>query len=232
MREFFGQFKWQFLIFQRNNLIGMIAGVTVFYVAVVYFLKHFGEAEKFVTLLILTDSSMIGFIFIGLSIILEKDQEVLSALFVTPVNLHSFLISRVLTLSALSLVCAFGMVLMVRGTSFNPIHFSVGAFSACVLFSLFGFFVVSYTTEILHFTLRSIPVLMGISLPLLNYFDLTNLGFLKLFPVQGSLYLIANSYGHSGNVGEIVFGYLSLAVWIPLSYWFVFRTFREKLVNT
>ncbi|MCB1024147.1 MAG: hypothetical protein KDB79_07150 [Acidobacteria bacterium] len=232
MSELFKQIKWQFLIFQRNNLITMIFGITVFYMVVLYFLKDAGNVEKLTTLLIFNDPALIGFIFTGLAVILEKDQEVFSALFVTPINQHVYLISRIVTLSTISMICALGMVFVARGTMFRPLHFSLGVFSGCVIFSFVGVFVVSFTTEILHFMLRSIPIVVLMSLPFLNYFGVTDLSIFKFFPVQGSLFLIDNSYSNSPDLSELVFGYLSLAIWIPLLYWFVFKTFRSRAINT
>jgi fluoroquinolone transport system permease protein len=209
----------------------MIIGITAFYMVVIYFLKDLGNIEKFTTLLIFNEPTMVGFVFIGLAVILEKDQEVLSALFITPINHHFYLISRILTLSSISMICAWGMVLMAKGTSFNLLHFSVGAFSSCILFSFVGIYIVSYTTEILHFILRSIPLIIVMSLPFLNYFEITDFWILKLFPVQGNLYLIDNSYSNSPNISELTFGYISISIWIPLLYWFVYKTFKSKLVN-
>jgi len=231
MSELFKQIKWQFLIFQRNNLITMIAGMTGVYVLLIYFLKDVGNLEKLITLLIYNDPAVIGFIFIGISIILEKDQEVLPALFVTPLNPHTYLISRIITLSTLGFLGALAMVLAAKGTSFNLLHFSVGAFSTCVLFCLLGIFIVSRTTEILHFLLRGVPLLILMSLPLLNYFELTNLSFLKLFPVQGGLNLMVNSYRESPILGELISGYILIVVWIPLLYWTVYRIFISKIVK-
>lgn len=231
MTELFKQIKWQFQIFQKNNLITMIAGITAFYGFAIYLLKDLGNIEKFTTLLILNEPTMVGFIFIGLAIILEKDQQVLSALFITPINHHFYLISRIITLSGISLFCALGLVLTAKGTWFNPLHFAIGAFSSCVLCSFIGIYVVSYTTEVLHFMLRSIPLIVLMSLPILNYFEVTDLSVFKFFPLQGSLYLIDNSYKISPNYSELIFGYISIAVWIPLLYLFVYRTFKSKLVN-
>ena len=231
MSEFFKQIKWQFLIFQKNNLITMIAATTAVYVLLIYFLKDFGEIEKFITLLIYNDPAVIGFIFIGVSIILEKDQEVLPALFVTPLNYHIYLISRIITLSTLGFFGALAMVLTAEGAAFNVIHFSVGAFSTGVLFCLLGIFVVSRTTEILHFLLRGVPLLILMSLPLLNYFELTNLSFLNLFPVQGGLNLMVNSYRKTSSSAELIFGYVSIFVWIPLLYRTVYRIFVSKIVK-
>ena len=231
MIELFKQIKWQFLIFQRNNIVTMIVGITAFYVLIIYLIKDFQTVEKFITLLIYNDPALVGFIFIGISIILEKDQEVLSALFVTPLNQHLYLISRIITLSAIGFFGALAMVLTAKGTSVNFLHFSIGAFSTCVLFCLMGIFIVSYTTEILHFLLRAVPLLIFMSLPLLNYFELTDLSFFKLFPVQGGLNLMVNSYSESPNFREIIFGYLSIAVWTPLLYWLVSRIFISRIAK-
>ena len=210
----------------------MIVGITAFYVLIIYFLRDFESLEKFITLLLYNDPAVVGFIFIGISIILEKDQEVLPALFVTPLSQHVYLLSRITTLSFIGFLGALAMVLTAKGTSFNLIHFSIGAFSTCVLFCLVGIFLVSYTTEILHFLLRSAPLLIFMSLPLLNYFELTDLGIFKLFPVQGGLNLLVNSYGQSPVFGELIFGYISIAVWTPLLYWLVYRTFVSRMVTT
>lgn len=231
MSELFKQIKWQFVIFRKNNLITMISGISAFYVLLIYFLKGFETLEKFITLLIYNDPAMIGFIFIGISIILEKDQELLPALFVTPLNCHNYLISRIVTLSLLGLFGALAMVLAAKGTSFHLIHFSIGAFSTCVLFCLAGIFVVSYTTEVLHFLLRAVPLLILMSLPLLNYFKITDLSILNIFPVQGGLNLMVNSYQDSADLGELVFGYLSIIAWTPLLYWIVYRVFIGRVVN-
>lgn len=231
MNELFKQIKWQFLIFQRNNLISMIVAISAFYVLIIYLIKDFPNVEKFITLLIYNDPAIVGFIFIGISIILEKDQEVLPALFVTPLNRHIYLISRIMTLSLIGFFSALVMVFTAKNTSFNFLHFFVGAFSTCVLFSLMGIFLVSYTTEILHFLLRTLPLLIFMSLPLLNYFELTDWSFFKLFPVQGGLNLIVNSYAESPDFGEVIFGYVSITVWTSLLYWLVYRIFMARVVK-
>jgi fluoroquinolone transport system permease protein len=209
----------------------MIVAITAVYVLLIYLLRDFENLEKFITLLIYNDPAIVGFVFIGISIILEKDQDVLPALFVSPLNPHVYLLSRMITLSTIAYLGALAMVVTAKGTSFNFIHFSIGAFSTCVLFCLMGIFVVSYTTEILHFLLRSIPLLIFMSLPLLNYFDLTDLSFLKLFPVQSGLNLMINSYRESPDLWELIYGYVLILIWTPPLYWVTYRIFVSKVVK-
>ncbi len=231
MDELLKQIRWQMLIFQRNNLVNMIVALSAVYVLIIYFLRDFEGLEKFIMLLIYNDPAIVGFIFIGISIILEKDQEVLPALVVTPLNQHVYLMSRIITLSTLGSLGALAMVFAARGSSVNFIHFSIGAFFTCVLFCLMGIFVVSYTTEILHFLLRAVPLLIYMSLPLLNYFELTDLSFLKLFPVQGGLNLMINSYRDSPDLWELIYGYASILFWIPLLYWVTYRIFTSRVAK-
>lgn len=231
MSDLLTQIKWQLFIFRRNNLMTMIAVITAVNVLVIYFLSGLGNVEKFTTLLIYNDPAIVGFIFTGIAIILEKDQELLPALFVTPLRQHVYLISRVIALSSISTLAALAMVLAARGASFNVVHFSVGAFATCAFFCMLGIFLVSYTTEILHFLLRAIPLLIFMSLPLLNYFELTDFALFRFFPVQGGLNLMVNSYSESPSLGEVVFGYLSIAVWTPLVYWTVYRIFDKRIAK-
>ncbi len=48
---------------------------------------------------------------------MEKNDEVLPALFVTPINHHVYLISKVLALSILGWACASGMTFALMGTN-------------------------------------------------------------------------------------------------------------------
>jgi hypothetical protein len=69
------------------------------------------------------------------------------------------------------------------------------------------------------------------SLPLLNYFEITDLSVLELFPIQGGLNLMVNSYREAPVSAEIIFGYISVAVWIPALYWLVYRIFISRVVR-
>ena len=220
------------MILHKNNLIAISVVVTVMYALIFFLIKDLGNMDKVLTLLIYNDPAVIGLFFVGLSIIMEKNQQVFSALFVTPVNHHVYLISRILTLSILGWACALGMGLALLGTSFHIGHFSAGVFGTTLLFSIMGVLVVSYTTEFLLFLLKSIPILIGLSLPLLNYFNLTDIGLFYFTPLQGSLNLIVNSYAETPVASELIYGYLSILFWVPLFYFIVFRIFKRKMINT
>ena len=233
MRQLLFQTKWQFILLGRNNIIVLSLVVTAIYAGIFYGIKDLGDMEKLLTLLILNDPAIIGLFFIGLMVIIERNQQVLSALFVTPVSHHVYLIARIIALSIVCWGCALGMAFSALGTSFHAVHFTFGVLGISVMSCLAGLYLVSYTKEFMAFTLKSIPVLLFvINLPVLNYFEVTDLAILRIFPAQGSLDLIINSYADAPNAGQLIFGYASLVVWIPLLYWIVYKAFLTNVVNT
>ena len=233
MKQLIFQTKWQFILLIRNNIVVLSFVVTAIYAGIFFAIKDLGNMEKVLTLIILNDPAIIGLFFIGLMVIIERNQQVLSALFVAPISHHVYLISRILSLSLICWVCALGMAFSVLGTSFNLVHFSFGVWGVSIMSCLAGLYLVSYTLEFMSFVLKSIPVLLFfINIPLLNYFEVTNIGFFRLFPAQGSLDLIINSYYENQISTQIIFGYISMMIWIPILYWAVYRAFVTKIVNT
>jgi len=221
--------KWQFKILHKNNLISVSIAITVLYTLIFFLVKDFSNVDRFLTLLIYNDPVVIGLIFVGLSIILEKNDEVLPALFVTPINHHIYLLSKIMTLSILGWACASGMTLVLLGIHVNWFHFSFGVFGTCFIFSLAGVFIVSFTTDFLGFMLRSIPVMLLLSVPLLNYFNLTDIAIFKISPIQGGLNLIDHSFYESQDNFTVGFAYLSTLLWASALYFMVYLVFVKRI---
>lgn len=185
MKKLLSTLAWQFKILHRNNLINISVVVTVLYALVFFLIKDLPNIDRLLTLLIYNDPAIIGLFFVGLSVIMEKNEGVLSALFVSPLNHHVYLISKLLALSIVGTLCTVAMALALPGVHLIWAPFVLGVFSTCFIFSLMGVFLVSFTTEFLDFMLRSIPLLLLLSTPLLNYYQLTAIKAFQLSPLQG-----------------------------------------------
>ena len=231
MRMFISQIRWQFILLSRNNLITISIILTIMYAGIFQWLKHLPNADQILILLIYNDPALIGLFFVGLSVILEKNGDLLRALFVTPLHRHSYLISRILTLTVIGSLCAVGMAVALRGVQLNWFPFVAGISSTCLIFSIAGIFVVSFTTEFLHFLLRSIPVMLLLSLPLLNYFGLIDSLLIRFTPIQASLNLIAQGLTSSDVEESNLTDYLSMLVWIPLLYFAVQKIFMDRIIR-
>lgn len=223
------QLKWQFVILHRNNLINISVGITTLYAIIFYIFKDFAYMEKALTLLVYNDPSLIGLLFFGLAVILEKNQQVLPAFLVTPMSMHHYLLARVIALTIIGWLCALGMTIAALGFSFNLLHFSFGVIGVCFIFSLAGVFLISYTSEFLNYMLLSIPVMMLLSLPLLNYYNLTDIAWFKIVPTQGATDLLVSSYETPLATVDLLWAYASMLFWIGVLYWGAFTIFYKSV---
>ncbi len=231
MKRFWTQIGWQFKLLQKNSIISVSLAVTLIYGLILFFLRSVEHLDKVLVALVLNDPSVIGYFFIALAIYTEIKHQILPALFVTPVELHQFLIARILSISLLGLVCSLGLAISVRGFDLNIPAFVLGASGICLLSALLGLIMLTFAPEFLKFTMLSVPVfLIFINLPLLQYLGVLELGIFRyLFPIQGSLELI--EYSISG--GKINFWYtsVSMLVGVLLFYGLAYRLFDKKIVH-
>ena len=229
MKQLVQQMFWHFKLLHRNHLIAASVVITLFYAALFFFLKDFSNLSYLLTILLYNDPALIGLAFVGLSLMLEKNEGVFPVWLVSPVNRHSYLLARLLSLSLIGWACSMGMALFALGTAFNLWQFSFAIFATCLLFGMVGIIVMSGTTEILMYVLKLFPVLILMSLPFLNYFHLTDWSVFQFWPIQGSLDLIVHSYDLTGHLANPWWAYLSTAIWLGLLYAWAYITFYKNL---
>lgn len=230
MNSFLTQLKWQMVLLQKNKIISISLVVTLMYALPLYFLRNIGSLDEVLVVLIMNDPSVIGYFFIGLAIYTEIKHQVLSAILVTPVSIHTLLISKVVALAAVGVVCSLGLALSMKGFELDLLSFCLGSLGICVLSALLGVIVLTFASEFLKFVLLSIPVFLAfVGIPLLQYFGLIHLGLLKyLCPVQGSLDLIDHSV--SGTSIHHAWSYVSTLLFVGAFYLLAYRRFQLKLV--
>ena len=122
MISFFKQLKWQLILLNKNNIITISLVVTLVYGVILFFLKEISNIEMFLVSLVLNDPSVIGYFFIALAIYTEIKHGVFNALFVTPVNKHEYLISKIIALSLIGTICSIGLALSIKGLDFDIIN--------------------------------------------------------------------------------------------------------------
>lgn len=231
MKAFAQQLKWQFILLQKNNIISISIVVTLIYGILLFFLRSTAHIDKVLVSLILNDPTVIGYFFVALAVFTELKHQILPAIFVTPVNTHHYILSKTLSLSLIGLFCSLGLVMSIKGLSFDIFAFSIGAFGISLLAVLLGIVVLSYSDDFLKFALLSFPVFLPIiNLPLLQYLNAVDLGFIiHLLPIQGGLNLIAISL--TQTTGMPWFSILSLVIWIPLFYIAAYHRFSSTLIR-
>lgn len=231
MSAFLSQLKWQFTLLQKNSIISISFAVTLIYAVILYFFKEGDYLDKVLVAMVLNDPSVIGYFFIALAIYTEMKHGILPALFVTPVNLHQFLITKTLSVSIIGVICSLGLAMSVKGFDFGIAAYTLGSLGICLISALLGLMMLTYAKEFLKFTMMSVPVFLAFfNLPLFQYLGGVDMGFVKyLFPIQGSVDLI--SHGVSGTDVHLWYSILSILVVVPVFYLMAYRLFSRKIVH-
>lgn len=231
MKSFLSQLKWQFILLQKNSIISISLAVTIIYGVLLFVFKDTSGVDDLLVAILLNDPAVIGYFFIALAIYTEIKHQILPAIFVTPINLHVFLLTRTIAISILGVVCSFGLALPIKGFNFDILPFVIGSLGICVLSALMGVYMLTFANEFLKFSLMSAPFFMlFVVVPLVQYLNVMDMGFIKyLFPIQGSLDLI--DYSISAKGINFLYSYLSILILCPVFYWMAFLRFKSKIVQ-
>ncbi len=232
MRALLQQMKWQWVIFHKNKVIFISLLVTGFYGCIFYLLQNYQHKDKLLITILLNDSAIIGFLFIGLAIIMEKKTQVMAAVLVSPINHHHYLLAKILVIAQLGTLCTLILAWAASGLHFKVFQLAAGAMAISTLTALLGVILVTRTFEFLKFCLYAVPIiLLFVNLPFLDYLTVIELGVIKyLMPIQPGLYLMVDAI--SNEPSNLVWpAYVMSMLWIMLIYQLAYRLFKKKVIH-
>jgi len=164
-------------------------------------------------LLIFTDPAVLGFFFMGGMILLERKQDVLSSLFVTPTGPAQYVLSKALSFSLLSLAAAFLIALPFFLFNFHLVPFTLGVFFTSVLVGLISIPFAVNAESLNEYFLSSGLFMLIFMPPLIEYFLQSGNKLFLLFPTQASILLIRGAFSGISPAAQLAAaGYLLL--WI------------------
>ena len=181
-------------------------------------------------LIVFTDPAVVGFFFIGGIIFLEKEENTLESLFVTPINLWDYLISKAISLTTLAVVTSFIITIAVKGASFQPLLLFIGVVLTSIIFTFLGLVTASRFNTINKYFILSVIFILPLFLPLLDFFDIYKSSLFLLFPTMASLVLISGGVGGEVSVGMVVYGVCSLALWSFLAAKWSHNWFEKHII--
>lgn len=226
------QMRWQWVIFHNNKVIFISLLVTGFYGGIFFLLQNYQHKDKLLITILLNDSAIIGFLFVGLAIIMEKKTQVMAAVLVTPIYHHHYLLAKVLVIALLGTLCTLILAWAASGTHFKLLQLAAGAMATSTLTALLGVLLVTRTFEFLKFCLYAVPfILLFVNLPFLDYLTVIELGVIKyLMPIQPGLYLMVDAI--SNEPSHVVWpAYAMSMFWIILTYQLAYRQFKKKVIH-
>lgn len=217
--------KYQF----RNGIHLIYAVLTVLYIIILRVLP--GLPRQYAGIFMLfTDTGVLGFFFIGALILLERNEQVFETLFITPLQIGEYIISKVISLTALSLVCSVLIyVFSAQVTAGGLFVLILAVFLSSVLFTILGIGFSVIAPSLNHYFMYSLVLVAVIVPAIIEYIGLFSTLFIYLLPTAGPLYMIGFSYS-GGNSAELLLAGFSTVPWIILSFLFI-RKLLDRLIS-
>ncbi len=209
----------------RHGLYFVYLIVSMFYIVGLRFLPD-GARATVVTILVFTDTSVLGFLFVGGMLLLERGQRTHEYLFITPLRIREYIFAKVASLTLLALAASLSIVFLAGAVPSHPVPMLFAVILSSALFTLGGFITALMVRTINFFIIISIPLAAPLMVPLLRFLGLGDSWFLYLLPTQGSLLLLSGGY-EGLSLGHFLYGIAVMVAWIvPL--WLV----AEKVYTT
>lgn len=116
-------------------------------------------------ILIYTDPSVLGLFFIGGMVLLEKEQGILALLYITPLKVSEYILSKILTLSSISMLAGLMITIISYNGHVNYAYLLVGIFLTSIFFTLLGFIISSKAKSVNDYLVKMIPWMLLVIVP-------------------------------------------------------------------
>ncbi len=180
-------------------------------------------------ILILSDTTMLGVIFIGALVLLEKQQAVIQSLFVTPLEPSQYIWSKTLSLSLIAISMSILVYLPVwHFSAYTPLLLATIAFTAGT-FVLLGLGLAARIDTINQYFGLLMGVTMLLILPVLPYMLLEQHPIFLILPYVASLDLMLGALNPL-PVWRILLDIVLLVVWGYIAYRYAIRRVTRYLV--
>lgn len=223
----------QDVLFQfRHGFYYVYAFVTAVYIAVLLFIPI--EIRDFWSnLIVFTDPGTLGFFFVGAIVMLERNQQLLTYLFITPVELKSYLWSKILSLAFIALLTSLVIAYAALGTSVSLIWLSFVILLCSFFFTSCGLIISVDSPSMNHFMFRAIITMLIFYIPVLHYLGWVSIRLFEIMPSYSALILL--EYAMSRDLGmfslHILFHAGLLLFWGLLAYRAAYGRFSKYILS-
>lgn len=227
--------RWEFLLLYRYKIIHISILSVVLYFLTTQAVESLQGQTQVHSVLLFFDPALIGIMFVGALVLFEKSENVLQALVITPMKTDDYLLSKIISLTILSIISAliFMLLMMIfNETSFNLIFLLSGIILTSVMLILIGFILVSRVNSINGYLLGMVIGFLGLTFPpLLQLFNIIENPVFYLWPTQASFILLEGVFNAASlETWEIIYGIGYQLFWIVLLYYSSKKAFYEYIV--
>ena len=217
--------KYQF----RNGFYYVYLFVSIIYIVILNKIPTDFQGIV-IALVIFSDPAMLGFFFVGAIILLEKEENIFEALFITPLRVKGFIAARISSLTIISLLTAFLIAIVVRGFDFNYILLFISLTLTAIFFSLQGLTIAVLTKTVNEYLIYSIFYSIILVIPFLEFLNIYENIIFYIWPTRASLILILGAFSKNIGLYESIFSIFILILWIFIAYKVAYKYFINYII--
>nr|MDT0662020.1 hypothetical protein [Micromonospora sp. DSM 115978] len=218
---------WDLRLLARYQIATVAIAVTVLYV-VLFRAVPAARTDAVTVLLVFSDPTMIGFLFVGVMVLFERGANTLQAVVVTPLSTGQYLWSKAIALTTVAVPCGLAMTVASHGTDVQPVPVILGVALSSLLFVFVGVVAVARVRSVNEYLLIVPVFLIPAVLPILDTLGVLESPLFYLFPTQASLVLLAAAVT-TRPWWEPLYAVLYLAVAVAAAFVWARRSFDDRI---
>jgi len=224
MMPFLNLLKWDLVLLVKYGILPVAIGVGILYIALIYLLNI---PTNIIVLLIFSDPSMMGFIFVGVMVLFEKQAGTTSAIIVTPLQPWQYLLSKSVSLSIPAVIVS-GAMAFASNVPVNFYFLIVSIVLTSILFLLLGF-VGAQRVKTFNQYILIIPMFLApLCVPIVEFFGLWETPLMWIIPTHASLELL-NATFNEVKLWKIFLSHLVLLTSIFLAWKWAIVEYRKRM---
>ena len=217
------------MVFQaKQGFLAVYAVVALLYILILSQLPD-KLLQYAVPIVVLTDPSILGVIFIGGLLMLEKEQGVTNLLEITPLKFYEYIVSKAVALGFISLVISLAVSFASYGFSANYFIITSVVLLVSVFFTLIGYIIAESCTSVNQFIMRAMPFIALFIAPCFALIGFPGSWIFYAVPTVSALKLLFGAYmGISPLWAAVILLYLT--AWDVLMVILAARKHRSKFM--
>lgn len=230
MTHLLAMLKWDAVLQSRYRIIHLsILSVVIYYILLAAVPEM--NTDEFKMLYLFFDPTLIGIMFVGALVLFEKTENTLQALTITPLEVRTYFLSKIITLTTLATGTAALFLLLAHGPSFDVACLLAGIVLTSVFLVLVGFLIVARCRSVNEYLVMMMGAFLVLFLPpLLDVFGIYENAVFYLWPSQASFLLFEGVFGAVPLV-ETAYAVLYLSAWVCLCYLLAKQAFHTHIVS-
>ncbi len=226
--------KWEFTLLSRYKIIHISILSVILYFLTTQAVPDL-DRPIFHSMLLFFDPAIIGIMFIGALVLFEKSENVLQALVITPMKIDDYILSKISSLTILSIISAAIFIILLNifsGVDFDILFLASGIILTSIMLILLGFILVSRVNSINEYLLAMVVAFLGLLFPpMLHLSGIYENVVFYLWPTHASLLLFTGVFNSTSlELWETLYGIVYQIIWIFLLYYLAKKAFYKHIV--